>query len=866
MGLTPMMLQYLEIHDKVQDAIMFFRAGDFYEMFFDDAILASKELELTLTGKNCGLDEKAPMCGVPYHSAESYIAKLIEKGYKVAICEQLEDPNLVKGLVKRDVVRVVSPGTMVDNNFLDPQANNFLMSLYGDKRKNIGCAFLDLSTGDFSVTEYNGNDPLEFLMTQLSRFNPSEILIHPNFFEDTFVLDELKKRFSFFSQPVATKYFELKKAQDRLCKQFNVFSVESLGLQNKFSSQRAAGALLNYIDETQKQDIKHLNSLTINETNDVMSLDSSTIRNLELTRTIRSGEKKGSLLSILDKTKTAAGSRLLTSLLEAPLLDKDEINNRLDRTEELFSNKELSDEISKHLSNIYDLERICSKINYGTVVPADFISLKQSIDSFSKLTDLIQNSDLIKIKEDFKDQDRLVDIYDLLEQSINDDFESKPFGKTIKIKRGYNAQFDSFRAATENGKEWLDKIETNEKEATGIPNLKVKYNKVFGYFIEVPNGKKDLVPDRYIRKQTLVNAERYFTPELKKLEEKINDAQENMDKLEAKLYNEIIEKVKEQIKRIQDVAKICSKLDVFQSFSEIARINHYVRPEITDGYGIKIENGRHPVIEDFIGRNYFISNNTNFSDDEKLILITGPNMAGKSTYIRQSALIVLMAQIGSFVPADKAEIGIVDRIFTRVGASDDIATGQSTFMVEMSEVSNILKNATEKSLVILDEVGRGTSTFDGISIAWAVCEDLLKRNIKTLFATHYHELTELEATNGFVNYNIRAKETKDGVVFLRKIQKGKADQSYGVEVAKLAGFPKRVLNRANKILAKLEENNLNTPGSVQQNFNADQVSIFNYQPQPSELEERLKSIDPDNLTPREAHSLLYELKAISNEN
>lgn len=864
-----MMLQYLDIHNEVPDAILFFRAGDFYEMFFDDAILASKELELTLTGKNCGLEERAPMCGVPYHSADSYIAKLIEKGHKVAICEQVEDPATSKGLVKREITKIISPGTVTDNKFLDPNSNNFIMSLFGDKRNNIGCAFLDITTGDFFVSEYNGPDPLEFLLMELSHYNPSELLIYSNLYENKSLIDQLKLRFDFFSQPYPSKYYGTKFTNDILCEQFNVFSTEALGLKNKFAAQRAAGALLNYVKETQKDEINHINSLTYSNSEEIMILDSTSIKNLELTKTIRSGDKKGSLLGILDHTRTAAGSRLLTSLIEAPLLNKDEINNRLDRTEELYLDKSISDELSKLLSNIYDLERICSKINYGSVLPADLISLKQSIQTFSQLIDVIENSNLSYIKEDFKDQDRLVDIFELLEASINEDHDStRKFSKTYKIKTGYNQQLDSYRNATINGNSWLEKLEEKEKEITGINNLKVKYNKVFGYFLEVPNGKKDLVPDRYIRKQTLVNSERYFTSELKKLEEKITEAEESMERIESELYGEIINTIKKEISRIQKVAKLCAKLDVFRSLAEVAHENFYTRPIITNDNTINIINGRHPVIEQFTGFNYFIANDTKLNNNNKLCLITGPNMSGKSTYIRQNALIVLMAQMGSFVPADKAEISITDRIFTRVGASDDISTGQSTFMVEMSEVSNILKNATSRSLVILDEIGRGTSTFDGISIAWAVCEDLLNRNVKTLFATHYHELTELENGNGLVNYNIKAKETKDGVIFLRKIEPGRADQSYGIEVAKLAGFPKRVLNRANKILAQLEEHEI-TPNKSQYKIDdLNQINMFNIQKETeySELFNTLDEIKPDDLTPRQAQDVLYHLLDLYNEN
>lgn len=868
MALTPMMLQYLEMHDKVQDAILFFRLGDFYEMFFDDAVLVSRELELTLTGRDCGLEERAPMCGVPFHSADGYIAKLVEKGYKVAICEQVEDPNLAKGLVKRDIIRIISPGTMTDNQYLNPEQNNFLMSIYGDKRK-IGCAYLDLSTGEFFTTEYKGKDILEFLLTQFSRYRPSEVLIHSKFYENEKILKEIKSRFDFLDQPYPAKNFELNRTTKRILDQFKVYSIEALGLGDKDSATKAAGALLLYIDETQKREIDHINHLQYFENDSIMSLDSATIRNLELTRTIRSGSKKGSLLGILDQTVTAAGSRLLASMVEAPLINSEQINNRLDRTEELYQNESLASEIRSLLSNIYDLERICSKLSYGNIVSADLISLKQSIKAFSKLTELIQKSDLEFIRQDFKNVDLLTDIYELLDESISEEQTDKRFGKTIKIKKGYNQELDKYRKADENGQKWLERLEETERKETGINVLKLKHNKVFGYFLEVPNGKKDLVPERYIRKQTLSNSERYFTPELKKLEEKIEEAQEKLEQLEAELYSQVVDSVKSQTKRIQKTAKLCAHLDVFQSFAKVSLENNYIKPVISSNGEIHIINGRHPVVEKFTGSNYFISNDTNLTETERILLITGPNMAGKSTYIRQNALIVLMAQIGCFVPAAKAEIGIVDRIFTRVGASDDLATGQSTFMVEMTEVSNILKNATQNSLVILDEIGRGTSTFDGISIAWAIVENLLERKIKTLFATHYHELTELEEEKeGLINYSIDVLEEADQVIFLRKIKRGKANQSYGVEVAKLAGFPNKVLRRANQILKVLEEKELNP---TKKHPSSNQLNIFSYTETPSSEKlpnpviEFLDSISPDDLTPREAHSKLYELLEIYRE-
>lgn len=859
MGLTPMMQQYLSTHEEVPDALLFFRLGDFYEMFFDDALTASRELELTLTGKDCGLEERAPMCGVPYHSADGYIAKLVEKGYKVAICEQMEDPALAKGIVKRGIVRVVSPGTMTESRFLEPGANNFLMSIFVEGGK-AGCAVLDLSTGEFYASQDTGAEA--FLCDQISLYDPAEVLMPATLFEDTRLLEKLKSRAAFTAQPFPTRWYGNKTAISRLLEQFSLPGLEAIGLDHYTAAARAAGAALHYVDSMQKQEAFHIKPVRFRAPDASMALDGATRRNLELTRTMRAHSKKGSLLGVLDRTVTAAGARLLRRAIESPLIDKTAIEARLDCTQELVTSPKLLDSLTQALKHMYDFERICTKIGYYTAVPADLIALRDSVSAFYALRDTILQSDRPCLKAQLENAPSLESLQALLVSAVNDEEQTgKKYELSYKIRRGYNAEYDGYRDAAENGQNWLRDLETRERERTGIPTLKVKYNKVFGYFIEVSNGKKDLVPDDYIRKQTLTNAERYFTPELKDIEDKITASREKLEALQATLYRGVLDALKTGIPEIQRVSDICAAVDMTASLALVAVEQQYTRPVLTDGYDLHIQAGRHPVVEQMTGRSRFISNDTALTQDARLMLITGPNMAGKSTYIRQTALIVLMAQIGSYVPAESAQIGITDRIFTRVGASDDLSTGQSTFMVEMTEVSNILRSATEKSLVILDEIGRGTSTFDGISIAWAVTEDLLSRKVKTLFATHYHELTEMENDlPGVVNYSIDVREMEDGVLFLRKIKRGAADQSYGIEVAKLAGFPKRVTDRAAQILTMLEKQALEPGAAAPAIKESDQISFFVPADKVSDrLSSYLDAIDPNELTPRQAQAALYDI-------
>ena len=877
MGLTPMMQQYLETHEKVKDAILFFRLGDFYEMFFDDALKASKELEIALTGRDCGLDERAPMCGVPYHAAESYITKLVEKGYKVAICEQMEDPSVAKGIVKREIIRVISPGTIAEGKLLESKKNNYLMSLYQEKN-TIGLAYLDISTGDFFVTEISGKNTLALLMDEVGKIGPSEILVNPTLFKDTGTIKTLEEKFGIMTNLYPARYFEFKASESRLKEQFDVYSLTALDLERREHSVRAAGALLRYIDETQKRVLTHINHVSYYKNDEYMILDLSTRRNLELTETIRSGEKKGSLLWVLDKTVTAMGGRMLRRWLEAPLLEKKAIEARQDMVEELYRHPGALKDLKGVLGKVYDLERICGKISFGTCNPKDMLSLKQSVSALPLLQAFFAGIDAPVFRKRYGEADLLTDIYELIEKSIDD---NAPFalkdGKVIK--RGYNEEIDGYREASEKGKDWIRDLELKERQRTGIKSLKVKYNRVFGYFIEITKTNLDQTPDDYIRKQTLANAERFFTPELKEMETKILGSEERLAQLEYEIFQDVREKIIGQIARIQKRARDVAEIDALYSLAQVAIAGNYVKPEITNGPELEIENGRHPVVEEIIGINHFVTNGCHFDGkDLRMMLITGPNMAGKSTYIRQVAVIALMAQIGSFIPADSGRIGIVDRIFTRVGASDDLATGQSTFMVEMTEVSNILKNATRDSLVILDEIGRGTSTFDGISIAWAVVEYLWDEQIigaKTLFATHYHELTELEHLKpGIKNFSIGVRETPEGVVFLRKIKPGSADQSYGIEVAKLAGFPPAVTNRAREILNILDQGeDTYREGMIaaeKPSFESAQINFFDRIPAMSEEEKAvlnsIKDLPINEMTPMEAMNQLYGLQSKLKDN
>lgn len=798
--LSPMMQHYLSIKEAHKDCIIFYRLGDFYEMFFDDAVEISRELELTLTGKECGLEERAPMCGIPHHAVDGYLTRLVQKGYKVAIVEQLEDPKATKGLVKRDVVRIVTPGTITSEQALEESKNNYLMCIVY-LEKVFGVATADISTGEFFVTEVS---ELKNLNDEISRFMPSEIICNEATCMSGLDFNDLKDRLGIVVSSLANQYFDDVKAKETLQEHFK----EETDLRND-SEMIAAGAILQYLYQTQMDSVGQLTTVQSYRSEKYMILDTSTRRNLELTQTLREKNKKGSLLGVLDHTQTAMGARMLRQWIEQPLLDKQEILDRQDAISELIERMIDREELREYLNPIYDLERLVSRIANHTATPRDLIAFKNSLKMLEPISSLIGTFESNLMRSLYTQLDPLEDIYNLIESAI---VEEPPI--TMKeagiIKDGYNEQADSYRKAKTEGKSWLAKVESDEREKTGIKNLKVKFNKVFGYYLEVTNSYKDLVPDYFIRKQTLVNAERYITEDLKKLEDVILGAEEKLCDLEYNLFCDVREKIAAQILRIQTSAKAVATLDVLSSLADVAVKNDYTKPKINTKGVINIKDGRHPVVEKLRKDEMFVANDTYLDNSSKRVaVITGPNMAGKSTYMRQSALIVLMAQIGSFVPAKSANISICDRIFTRVGASDDLASGQSTFMVEMTEVANILKNATRNSLLVLDEIGRGTSTYDGMSIAWAVIEYVSNARMlgaKTLFATHYHELTELEGVlPGVHNYCIAVKEKGDDIVFLRKIVKGGADKSYGIQVAKLAGVPDVVLNRAKQLVSELSD-------------------------------------------------------------
>jgi DNA mismatch repair protein MutS len=784
--LTPMMKQYMETKSQYQDCILFYRLGDFYEMFFEDALTASRELEITLTGKNCGQEEKAPMCGVPYHAVEGYLNRLVAKGYKVAICEQVEDPKTTKGIVKREVVRIVTPGTNLDTQALDETKNNYIMCIvYIADRYGVSVA--DISTGDYFVTEIPDSAKL---LDEIYRFSPSEIICNEAFYMSGVDMDGMKDRLGITIYSLESWYFDDEVCRKKLLEHFEVSSFAGLGLADYDCGIISAGALLQYLLETQKNSLSNLTHITPYAAGKFMMIDSSTRRNLELCETLREKQKRGSLLWVLDKTKTAMGARTLRKYVEQPLIDKTEIIRRLDAVQELKEQAISREEIREYLSPVYDLERLITKIAYGSANPRDLTAFRSSLEMLPALLYILQEMKAELLKDLAVDLDPLEDLCILVKKAIREDPPIAMKEGNI-INDGYNEEVDKLRRAKSDGKDWLAKLENDEREKTGIKNLKIKYNKVFGYYLEVTNSYKEMVPEYYTRKQTLANAERYITPELKELEDMILGAEDKLYALEYELYSEVRDLIASQIERIQKTAKAVAALDAFASLALVAERNNYVRPKINEKGVIDIKEGRHPVVERMIPNEMFISNDT-YLDDKKhrISIITGPNMAGKSTYMRQTALIALMAQIGSFVPAKSANIGLSDRIFTRVGASDDLASGQSTFMVEMTEVANILRNATSKSLLILDEIGRGTSTFDGLSIAWAVIEYISDSRLlgaKTLFATHYHELTELEGKIDNVNnYCIAVKEKGDDIVFLRKIVKGGADKSYGIQVAKLA--------------------------------------------------------------------------------
>lgn len=872
-SLSPMMVHYCQTKCAYKDSILFYRLGDFYEMFFEDAKTVSRELELTLTGKDCGLSERAPMCGIPYHAAETYINRLIDKGYKVAICEQVEDPKTAKGIVKREVTRVVTPGTNLNMQELDEGKNNYLMAIVcvGD---HFGVSTADITTGDCYVTEI---DEERKLWDEINKFLPAEIICNDAFLVSGVDVDDLRNRLHISVFALESWYFG-----DDLCKQtllehFKISSLEGLGLADYDSGVIAAGSLFRYLLDTQKNTMEHMNKIIPYTTDRYMVIDSSSRRNLELVETLREKQKRGSLLWVLDKTKTAMGARMLRSFVEQPLIDADAINERLDAVTELNMQAMLREEIREYLNPVYDLERLVSRISYRSANPRDLLAFKMSLEMIPHIKNLLANFTsplLVRINEQM---DGLEDLYTLLEASITEDPPLAVKEGGI-IREGYNEQVDTYRNSKTQGKSWLAQLEAEEKEKTGIRNLKIKYNKVFGYYLEVTNSFKNLVPEYYTRKQTLTNAERYITPKLKELEDMILGAEDKLFALEYDLFCQVREELAAQIPRIQETAKAIAQLDVYASLSVVAQRNNYVRPTVNTKGVIDIKNGRHPVVEKMINNDMFIANDTYLDNGSKRVsVITGPNMAGKSTYMRQTALIVLMAQIGSFVPAEKAKIGVVDRIFTRVGASDDLASGQSTFMVEMTEVANILRNATAKSLLILDEIGRGTSTFDGLSIAWAVIEHISNTKLlgaKTLFATHYHELTELEGKiPGVNNYCIAVKERGDDIVFLRKIVKGGADKSYGIQVAKLAGVPDSVLDRAKELVDELvhtditstfkdlAENSRKTkPKAVHYDeVDLEQISLFDTV-QDQDIIEELKNLDITMLTPMDAMNTLYRLQ------
>ena len=871
---TPMMQHYLQTKKENPGCILFYRLGDFYEMFFDDAVLVSRELELTLTGKSCGMEERAPMCGIPYHALDNYLSRLVNKGYKVAICEQVEDPKEAKGMVKREVVRIVTPGTNIDNMALDETKNNYIMSIAFVDDK-YGIAVADVTTADFLVTELDSKK----LLDEIYKYNPSEIVCNEAFLVSGFPLDEIRERLHLVVSSLDAVYFDEKLSTDLLLKHFKTNSLESLGLREFEIGTIAAGALLKYLYEIQKSSLEHMTHIRPYINGNYMMLDHATRRNLELVETLREKQKRGSLLWVLDKTKTAMGARTLRSYIEQPLNDYDEIIRRHKAIEEINRQMITREELREYLNPIYDLERIMTKVIYQTANPRDLLAFKTSIAMLPPIKSLLADYRGDLLRQICEDLDPLEDLHALIDASISEDPPISVRDGDI-IKDGYSEDIDHYRDAKTKGKQWLADLEIKEREKTGIKNLKVKYNKVFGYYLEVTNSYKDLVPDYFIRKQTLANAERYFTPELKELEDTILGAEDKLTTLEYEYFREIREHIASQIERIQKTAKAVANLDVFLSLAYVAETNHYCKPRMNKKGIIDIKSGRHPVVEKMIPNDMFIENDV-YLDNQKhrVSIITGPNMAGKSTYMRQVALIVLMAQIGSFVPAKEANIGIVDRIFTRVGASDDLASGQSTFMVEMNEVANILRNATSHSLLILDEIGRGTSTFDGLSIAWAVVEyisDTKLLGAKTLFATHYHELPELEGKlDGVNNYCIAVKENGDDIVFLRKIIPGGADKSYGIQVAKLAGLPDTVIERAKQIVEELSTNDIVETArniAAQSGDNAakkpekldevdlGQMSLFDTVKNDDIIKE-LEELDITNITPMEALNKLDELQS-----
>ena len=862
---SPMMQRYLETKEEYKDCILFYRLGDFYEMFFDDAITVSRELELTLTGKDCGQAERAPMCGVPHHAAEIYISKLIAKGYKVAICEQLEDPKTAKGIVKRGVIRVVTPGTVIESNMLEEKKNNYIMSIV---KKGIyyGIAVCDVTTGDFYSTEIKENNNFPLVLDEIARYSPAELVVNSMMYDSTEEINKIKERFEIYFTRFNDKFFS--EDINIIADNYNLVDNDDNPIKDmdkRLFAVASINALVEYLKQTQKTSLEHINKITIYNTTRYMSLDINARRNLELTEKMRDKSKKGTLLWVLDKTSTSMGGRHLRRWINDPLIDVNEINKRLNAVKELKDNVMLRGDIIESLKKVYDIERLAGKISYGNANGRDMISLKNSLSKLPEVKAVLQNTSSNMLQELYNNLDELKDIYDLIEKSI---VEDPPM--TVKegglIKLGYNEEIDKLKTATTEGKNWLVQLEVKEKEETGIKNLKVGFNKVFGYYIEVTKSNLGQVPERYIRKQTLTNCERYITEELKELENQILGAEDKVINLEYEAFTEIRQEIAKNVKRLQKSAMIIATLDVLASFATVAEDMNYCMPIVDNGGKIEIKEGRHPVIEKMLPTGSFIDNDTYMDDDEnRLAIITGPNMAGKSTYMRQVALITLMAQIGSLVPATEAHIGVVDKIFTRVGASDDLSMGQSTFMVEMMEVADILKEATKNSLVILDEIGRGTSTYDGLSIAWAVAEyisDKTKCGAKTLFATHYHELIELEdKLEGVKNYSIAVKEKGEDVIFLRKIVRGGTDESYGVHVARLAGVPKEVLKRANEILRSLERKSILGSKKMEKEnkqVQAGQLDLYNYKL--AEIAQELDKIDLNTLTPIDALNTLMKIK------
>lgn len=878
MNVTPMMQQYLEIKEKHKDCLLFFRLGDFYEMFFEDAKLASRELEITLTGRDCGLEERAPMCGVPFHAADNYISRLVEKGYKVAICEQVEDPSIAKGIVKREVIRIVTPGTILEGASVSEGKNNYICSVVTSAGV-YGLSVSDVTTGEWLATSISGADGTRKLLDEMAKFAPVECLLDQSAYEHTEIITFAKDRLHALVELIPDHVLDEELSFNLIAKHFKIESLEGIGLFGGAPNTLAAASLLYYLKETQKNELSHMHTLNLYNSDAYMLLDLSTRRNLELTETLREKQRKGSLLWVLDRTNTAMGSRLLRKCIEQPLIHADQINRRLDATRELKDNVLLRADLFEALAHIYDIERLMGKVAYGSCNAKDLIALKESLKVLPAVYDLLKNSQSTELQDIYQNFDYMEDIYHLIDASL---LEEAPISlrEGHLIKAGYHNEVDRLRQVRNEGTSWLMEIETREKEKTGIKNLKIKYNKVFGYFLEVTQSYNHLVPDYFIRKQTLANCERYITEELKKVEEEVLGADDKLNLLEYQLFAEIREKILGEMDRLLKVSSSIAALDMLAALAEVADRYHYVQPVVNHDGVIDIKAGRHPVVEKIVGEHSFIANDVYLDNsDQQIVLLTGPNMAGKSTFMRQVALIVLMAQMGSFVPAESAVIGVTDRIFTRVGASDDLASGQSTFMVEMMEVSNILHHATKESLLILDEIGRGTSTLDGLSIAWSIIEhiaDQQKLGAKTLFATHYHELTDLEKNISVLkNYCVSVKEMGEDIIFLHKIVTGSVDHSYGLQVAKLAGVPASVLERAKTLLIELEKDQtrhlklihpadedepqvkpaLPKPADLRQ---AEQLSLF--ENKHSAVIKILQEVDVMELTPMKALQLIYELQ------